>query len=127
MSASGEILRVLIVDDEADMRLLLRAVLQPSKGFEVVGEAVDGASAIEAARELQPELIVLDYRMPDRNGVEVARAILAEHPGLPILLFSAFVNEDVQADAARVGIGACLSKERVFDLPARLTQLAGAA
>lgn len=124
---AGRLLRVLIVDDEFDMRLLLRAVLQPSKGFEVVGEAVDGASAIEAARELQPQLIVLDYRMPDLTGVDVARTILAEHPGLPILLFSAFVTEDVQADAARVGIGACLSKERLFELPERLVELAGAA
>lgn len=122
-----QLLRVLIVDDELDMRLLLRTVLDRSKGFEVVGEAVDGASAIEAARRLQPELIVLDYRMPDCNGVDVARSILAEYPGLPILLFSAFVNENVQADAARAGIGACLSKERLFDLPARLAELAGAA
>lgn len=119
--------RVLIVDDEFDMRLLLRSVLERSKAFEVVGEAVDGASAVEAARRLQPELVVLDYRMPDANGVEVARTILAEHPGLPILLFSAFVDENVQADAARVGIGACLSKERLFELPARLGELAGAA
>lgn len=122
-----QLLRVLIVDDEFDMRLLLRTVLSASKGFEVVGEAVDGASAIEAVRQLQPELVVLDYRMPDRNGVDVARAILAEHPGLPILLFSAFVDDSVQADAARAGIGACLSKERLFDLPARLVELAGAA
>lgn len=122
-----QLLRVLIVDDEFDMRLLLRTVLQRSEGFEVVGEAVDGASAIEAARRLQPELIVLDYRMPDSTGVEVARTILGEHPGLPILLFSAFVNDEVQADAARVGIGACLSKERLFELPARLVELAGAA
>ena len=119
--------RVLIVDDEFDMRLLLRTVLERSKDFEVIGEAVDGASAVEAARQLQPELVVLDYRMPDANGVDVARAMLAEHPGLPILLFSAFVDETVQADAALVGIGACLSKERLFDLPARLVELAGAA
>lgn len=119
--------RVLIVDDEFDMRLLLRAVLERSNRFEVVGEAFDGASAVEAARQLKPELVVLDYRMPDANGVEVARMILAEHPGLPILLFSAIVDENMQADAARAGIGACLSKERLFDLPARLVELAGAA
>ena len=127
MTAPDRLLRVLIVDDEADIRLLLRAVLQPSRGFEVVGEAADGASAVEAVRRLRPELVVLDYRMPDANGVEVARSILAEHPGLLILLFSAFVNEDVRAEAARAGIGACLSKERVFDLPDRLAELAGAA
>jgi DNA-binding NarL/FixJ family response regulator len=119
--------RVLIVDDELDMRLLLRAVLERAQGFEIVGEAVDGASAVEQARQLQPELVVLDYRMPDANGVDVARTILAENPGLPILLFSALVDENMQADAARVGIGACLSKERLFDLPARLVELAGAA
>ena len=122
-----QVLRVLIVDDEFDMRLLLRTVLQKAEGFEVVGEAFDGASAIEATRELKPELLVLDYRMTDCTGMEVARTILEEHPGLPILLFSAFVTEEVQSDAAEAGISACLSKERLFELPARLAELAGAA
>jgi DNA-binding NarL/FixJ family response regulator len=124
---SGANLRVLIVDDEDDMRLLLRNVLTADRGFEIVGEAVDGETAIRAAADLKPDAIVLDHRMPDLTGVDAAQSILADRPDTVIVLFSAHLDADIRSDAATAGIRECVSKANLFDLPARLAQLLGAA
>ena len=68
--------RVLIVDDHAPFRSLARAVLQV-EGFEVVGEAADAVSALEAARRLRPSVVLLDIQLPDLDGFEVARRLAA--------------------------------------------------
>jgi DNA-binding NarL/FixJ family response regulator len=65
---------ILIVDDHPSFRWMARALLE-SEGFDVVGEAEDGASAIEAARELHPDVILLDVQLPDIDGFEVAAAL----------------------------------------------------
>jgi DNA-binding NarL/FixJ family response regulator len=65
---------VLIVDDHPSFRLTVRALLE-SEGFEVVGEAADGASAIEAARRLRPEVLLLDVQLPDMDGFAVAQEL----------------------------------------------------
>src|SRR4051794_25261550 len=70
---------VLIVDDHATFRSAVRAVLEAS-GFEVLGEAVDGASALAAAATLRPEVVLLDVQLPDIDGFDVARR-LANGPG----------------------------------------------
>jgi DNA-binding NarL/FixJ family response regulator len=69
--------RVLIVDDHPSCRAIFRALLV-AEGFDVVGEADDGASAIEAARELQPEVVLLDVQLPDTDGFAVAAALNCE-------------------------------------------------
>ena len=78
---------VLIVDDHASFRRCARALLT-SEGFAVVGEAADGASALEAATALHPELILLDIQLPDMDGFEVARRLLAEDSKRQIVLVS---------------------------------------
>jgi len=80
-------LRVLIAEDEALIRLDLREMLE-EEGFEVVGEAADGTTALEAATALDPELILLDIQLPDIDGFEVARRLLAENPKRRIVLVS---------------------------------------
>ena len=70
---------VLIVDDQASFRAVARALLE-SDGFEVIGEAADGAEALAAIRALQPDVALLDVRLPDQSGTQVARA-LREEPG----------------------------------------------
>lgn len=78
---------VLIVDDHPSFRRCARALLT-SEGFVVVGEAADGTTALEAATVLEPELILLDIQLPDIDGFEVARRMLAEDPKRQIVLVS---------------------------------------
>ncbi len=84
-------LRILIVDDSALMRRLLRQMLESDPAIRVVGEAGDGKTAITLTAELRPDLITLDVRMPVLDGVETTRQIMAYHP-TPILVLSAAVS-----------------------------------
>ena len=104
---------VLIVDDEEDMRVLLRAILGARDGISVVGEAADGSQALSRLDELDPNVIVLDQMMPGMTGLETARLILLRRPTQAIVLFSAFLNEELRAEAASIGVAACLTKDQV--------------
>jgi DNA-binding NarL/FixJ family response regulator len=79
--------RVLVVDDHPSFRRCARALLA-AEGFDVVGEAEDGAAALAAAARLGPELVLLDVQLPDIDGFEVARRLLAGDPGLRVVLVS---------------------------------------
>ena len=116
--------RVLIVDDEADMRLLVRSVLRNASGLEVVGEAGSGEEALAAVRTLDPDVVVLDYRMPDLTGVDVAEQLLSERPDRAIVLLSAFLTDATVSAAERVGVRSCLLKDRMFELPGELLRVA---
>ncbi len=100
--------RVLIAEDETIVRLDLRQLLS-SRGFEVVGEARDGLQAVELARELEPDLVMLDVKMPGLDGIEAARRILAERP-LPVVLLTAYGHEQLVTRAIDVGAFAFLTK-----------------
>jgi two-component system, LytTR family, response regulator len=78
-------IRVLVVDDEVHARRGLRTLLQREEGVVVVGEAANGADAIEAIRRLTPDLVLLDVEMPDRNGLEVVAEIGAHR--MPAVVF----------------------------------------
>lgn len=110
--------RTLIVDDEDDMRALLRVVLADGSGsIEVVAEAADGTEAIERWREVSPDVVVLDQRMPGLSGMEVAERMLAEKPDQAIVLFSAYLTDAMRDRARAMGVGACISKEEMFSVP----------
>lgn len=79
--------RVLVVDDHESFRHCARTLLE-SEGFEVVGEAADGESAVALAAELGPEFVLLDIQLPDVDGFEVAARLLEREPALPIVLVS---------------------------------------
>ena len=79
--------RVLVVDDHPSFRRCAERLLS-AEGFEVVGEAEDGAVALSLARELAPDLVLLDIQLPDVDGFEVACRLLEREPGLPIVLVS---------------------------------------
>ena len=112
---------VLVVDDEDDMRQLVRVVLEGA-GLRVVDEAVDGLGALDMLRTLQappvPTVIVLDNRMPGLTGLEVAERVLQEIPDQRIVLFSAFLNDEIKERARDLGISACAAKSDVSRLPA---------
>jgi CheY-like chemotaxis protein len=100
------------------MRALIAHVLQAEE-IDVV-EAADAEETIARWREHRPDAIVLDQRMPPTTGLVVAEAILAEAPAQVIFLFTAFVDVDIRAEADRLGIRACISKDQVFEISALL-------
>ncbi|HKF05329.1 MAG TPA: response regulator transcription factor [Candidatus Sulfotelmatobacter sp.] len=104
--------RILLVDDNPAVRRYLRAVLEQQQNWRVTGEARTGAEALHEVLESPPDLIVLDYRMPDLNGVDVARQISVMFPKIPILMVTLHLSRQL-ADAAReAGVrGACAKQD----------------
>jgi two-component system chemotaxis response regulator CheB len=99
-------LRVLIVDDSATVRRVLRAMLESDPTITVVGEAANGREAIERVVELRPALVILDVRMPVMDGVETTRQIMAYHP-TPILVVTASLSSyDIDITFQMLGAGA---------------------
>ena len=101
-------MRVLIAEDETIIRLDLRALLERA-GFEVCAEARDGEEAVELARETQPEVAVLDVKMPRLDGIEAARRILDERP-IPIVMLTAYGQEELVSRAIEAGVFGYLVK-----------------
>jgi response regulator NasT len=101
-------MRILIAEDETIIRLDLRDLLERA-GHEVVGEARDGEEAIALARELEPDLAVMDVKMPRLDGIEAAKRILDERP-LPIVLLTAYGQQELVARAVEAGVFGYLVK-----------------
>jgi DNA-binding NarL/FixJ family response regulator len=109
---------VLVVDDMDDMRALVRLVVRTAnEGIVVAGEAANGSEAIELADSLDPAVIVLDELMPGLGGLETARRILVRRPHQRIILFSAYLDDQIRDAARDLGITACLSKVDYERLP----------
>ena len=112
---------VLIVDDHATFRRFARKLLEEA-GYEVVGEAVDGASAIEAVRRLAPEIVLLDILLPDVSGLAVANELASLSPSPDVVLVSSRAATDFGASLARAPIRRFVAKHEltVEALPALL-------
>ena len=108
---------VLIIDDNADMRYLVRVLTEIEGADKVVGEACTATDGLAMWRERRPDVVVLDYRMDDANGIDVATWMLHEDPDQEIILFSAFLTDENMAAAELLGV-ACVSKDDVRRLPA---------
>jgi CheY-like chemotaxis protein len=104
--------RILIVDDIKEMRKLLREFLEQESEFVVCGEAVDGKDAIEQARDLRPDLIILDASMPVMTGIQAAPRLKKLLPGTSIILFTAHEYMMQGLDARKMGVNAVVSKTR---------------
>jgi CheY-like chemotaxis protein len=117
--------RVLVVDDHADVRFLVRAILEDATPeVEFAGEASGAEAALEALDSVDPDVVVLDARMPRFDGFEAAAMLLARRPGMPILLCSAIVDDDIRSRAEAAGIAACLSKDHFEAIPRVAVELA---
>ena len=103
--------RVLLADDEALIRAGFRLVLRPERDIELVGEASDGASAVDAALRLRPDVIVMDVRMPGTDGLEATRRILAAVPGSRVLILTTFGEDRDVFAAIRAGASGFLLKD----------------
>jgi len=109
-------IRVLIVDDEPDLRVLLRTMLSIDQRFEIVGEAADGVQGLELYGRLRPDVLVLDQRMPVLEGLEVAAQVLAADPDQTVMLMSAFLNDSIISEAAALGVRSVISKQNLADI-----------
>ena len=101
---------ILIVDDSETCRKVTRLFLESQVGLEVCGEAVDGVDAIEKAKALQPDLVVLDLAMPRMNGVEAASELRSMMPRVPIVLFTMYDDAVGRALAVTAGASRVVSK-----------------
>lgn len=105
-----DIIRVLIVDDHPMVRRGLISLLSAHSDIQVVGEAEDGPSALRAAIELTPEIILLDIQLPGLDGVEIAKLLRRAVPEAKIIALTAYDNEEYVFNAMRVGVYAYLLK-----------------
>jgi len=103
-------IRILVVDDFADLRNFASSQLQQRPDFQIVAEASDGLDAVQKAEELQPDLVVLDIGLPGLNGIEVARRIRVCSPHSKILIASAQHNLEIAEEALRSGAHGYLLK-----------------
>ena len=120
MSSEGSKKCVLIVDDHLAVRKALRSLLENS-GYEVCGEAGNGKDGVEKAKELLPDLILLDFSMPVMNGLEAARELQELMPNMPILMVTNHVGAIPEEQVRKAGIRAVIAKS---DAPTRLIESA---
>ena len=107
---SGPAVRVLLVDDDQLMRAGLRAVLSSDAGIEVVGEAATGRAAVARVRALRPDLVLMDVRMPDLDGIAATREVLASSPDVKVVILTTFEQDDYIFGALSAGASGFLLK-----------------
>lgn len=103
--------RVLVVDDQELVRAGFRLILGSADGIEVVGEAGDGAQALSAARTLRPDVVLMDVRMPDVDGITATRRITAELPDARVLVLTTFDLDEHVYEALQAGASGFLLKD----------------
>ncbi|HEV2767379.1 MAG TPA: response regulator [Acidimicrobiales bacterium] len=116
-------IRVMVVDDTDHVRRMLRNMLELD-GFAVVGEASGGSEAVTLLDEVDTDVVVIDYKMPDLDGLETATRIRQRHPDLVMILYTAFVDAELERRAAEVGVALVLGKiEGLESLEREITRL----
>lgn len=102
---------VLLVDDQALLRMGFRLVLEAETDLVVVGEAGDGRVAVEQVAALQPDVVLMDVRMPGMNGIEATERIVAEHPGTKVLILTTFDLDEYAFAGLHAGASGFLLKD----------------
>lgn len=117
--------RVFVVDDTAHVRKMLVQMLELS-GFDVVGQAASGQEAVDSVEEADPQVVVVDYKMPGIDGIATARQIRAHRPDQAIILYTAYLDETLQEEAQEAGVSLCVGKvEGLTTLERDIRRLAG--
>ncbi len=104
-------LRILLVDDHEIVRLGLRALLSRYPYFDVVGEAGDANEALELTERLQPDIVVMDIRLPGRNGIEATRAIVEQRPETKVIMLTSHADDDILIEAINAGASGYVLKQ----------------
>jgi DNA-binding NarL/FixJ family response regulator len=102
-------IRVLVVDDTEHVRKVVVDMLELD-GFQVVGQAARVAEALTLAAATDPHVVVMDLKMPEVDGIEGTRRLRAERPGQLVVLYTAYLDAEVERQAAEAGVALCLSK-----------------
>jgi len=113
--AKSQPIRLLLVDDHTILRQGLRRLFEVDGEFQVVGEAKNGREAVDLARDLKPDVIIMDLAMPALNGLDATRRILKAEPGAKVLVLSMYIDDDYVTQALDIGVSGYLLK----DAPAR--------
>jgi DNA-binding NarL/FixJ family response regulator len=111
-------IRLLIVEDTDHVRQMLVEILQ-LHGFEVGADVGSGHEALGEVDECDPDVVVVDYRMDEMDGVELTRRIRERRPDQQVVIYSAFVDEDVERAAQMAGVAACIPKRNGVEELAR--------
>lgn len=106
-----QVVRVLIADDQTLFRSGLARLLETDPRVDVVGEAVDGADAVQRAATLKPDVILMDLKMPNLDGIEATRRIVSEHPEIKILVLTTFDADSYIMQALRAGASGYVLKD----------------
>lgn len=103
--------RILIAEDRVKMRNTLRSLFTLYSKLDICGEVDDGQQAIEAAVALKPDVVLLDYKMPKRDGIEAACEITKRLPQTPVVIFTLYKNSELESKALKAGARAVVGKE----------------
>ena len=124
----ADVIRVIIVDDESLVRAALRVFLESADGFELVGEADNGADAVTLVRAVKPDVVLMDVQMPTMDGIEATRRLTQEFPGIKVVALTTFSAERVIVPMLSAGASGFLVKDtspdRILDA-ARLAHEGG--
>ena len=115
METAARPIRVLLVEDNEVFRQALELLLELQDGLEVVGSVAEGAGAVDACKELGPDVAVMDFRMPGMDGVETTRALRRECPGVAVVCLTASANVRELEALRQAGAVACLRKDQELD------------
>lgn len=102
--------KILLADDNAHIRRIVRSYIEDNSGWEICGEAEDGGAVVDLVRQCLPEIVILDVAMPVMNGLEVARAITAFAPKTNVVLFTFHDSDELRRYAGYVGIRTVVAK-----------------
>jgi DNA-binding NarL/FixJ family response regulator len=111
--------RVVLVEDNDIFRETLELLLALRTEVTVVGSAASGHEAVELCARLEPDVVLVDYRMPGMNGAETTRAVLSATPGTSVICLTASVAADEIDELLAAGAVACITKDQAFDMIVR--------